>query len=136
MGRSGFERVFDCFSLAIFPSSCICMTTLEEDDEAERRSLIKSHVEQVLKIKQALGGAKTLAFHLEPKTVVLRVSMHCNGCARKVQKHISKMEGVTSIEVDLENKKVVVVGDVTPFEVLESVSKVKFAELWLAPQPS
>lgn len=25
--------------------------------------------------------------------VVLRVSMHCNGCARKVEKHISKMEG-------------------------------------------
>ncbi|KAL7240121.1 hypothetical protein ACSBR2_005898 [Camellia fascicularis] len=24
--------------------------------------------------------------------VVLRVSMHCNGCARKVERHISKME--------------------------------------------
>lgn len=41
--------------------------------------------------------------------------------------------GVSSIEMDLESKKVVVVGDVTPFEVLESVSKVKFAELWLTP---
>ncbi|RWW11164.1 hypothetical protein BHE74_00038885 [Ensete ventricosum] len=90
--------------------------------------------------------------------------MHCNGCARKIEKHISKMEGmdefccylivykrkealnhhdlphslgslsvgVSSFKVDLENKKVVVVGDITPFEVLESVSKVKFAELWLA----
>jgi copper chaperone CopZ len=27
------------------------------------------------------------------QTVELRVSMHCNGCARKVHKHISKMEG-------------------------------------------
>ncbi|KAJ0090957.1 hypothetical protein Patl1_13199 [Pistacia atlantica] len=26
--------------------------------------------------------------------VVLRVSMHCNGCARKVEKHISKLEGM------------------------------------------
>lgn len=42
--------------------------------------------------------------------------------------------GVTSFEVDLEKKKVVVMGDITPYEVLESVSKVmKFAELWVAP---
>lgn len=25
--------------------------------------------------------------------VMLRVSMHCNGCAKKVEKHISKIEG-------------------------------------------
>ena len=42
--------------------------------------------------------------------------------------------GVSSFEVDLENKKVVVTGDITPYEVLRSVSKVmKFAELLLAP---
>ncbi|XP_010263780.1 PREDICTED: protein SODIUM POTASSIUM ROOT DEFECTIVE 1-like [Nelumbo nucifera] len=63
--------------------------------------------------------------------VVLRVPLHCNGCARKVEKHISKMRGiVTSYQVDLENKEVVVTGDALPFEVLESVSKVKNAELW------
>jgi hypothetical protein len=40
---------------------------------------------------------------------------------------------VTSFDVDLEKKKVVVVGDVTPYEVLASVSKVmRFAELWVA----
>jgi copper chaperone CopZ len=27
------------------------------------------------------------------QTVELKVSMHCNGCAKKVQKHISRMEG-------------------------------------------
>lgn len=42
---------------------------------------------------------------------------------------------MTSFEVDLEKKKVVVIGDITAYEVLESVSKVmKFAELWVAPQ--
>ena len=41
--------------------------------------------------------------------------------------------GVTSFKVDLESKKVVVMGDITPSEVLESVSKVKFAELWVGP---
>lgn len=38
--------------------------------------------------------------------------------------------GVTSYKVDLDSKMVVVVGDIIPFEVLESVSKVKKAELW------
>lgn len=38
--------------------------------------------------------------------------------------------GVTSYQVDLETKMVVVRGDIVPFEVLESVSKVKYAELW------
>lgn len=100
------------------------------------------------------------------QTVVLKVSMHCYGCAKKVEKHVSKIEGtnmkfrnfnlhvdpsmisyevdrcmyaagVTSFQVDLENKKVIVIGDITPYEVLQSVSKVKFAELWepLPPPP-
>jgi hypothetical protein len=44
---------------------------------------------------------------------------------------------VTWFEVDLEKKKVVVTGDVTPLEVLQSISKVKFAQLWpLPPQPA
>lgn len=38
--------------------------------------------------------------------------------------------GVTSYQVDLETKMVVIIGDIIPFEVLESVSKVKNAELW------
>lgn len=38
--------------------------------------------------------------------------------------------GVTSYKVDLESKMVVVTGDIVPLEVLESVSKVKNAELW------
>ena len=52
---------------------------------------------------------------------------------KKVEKHISKIEGVTSYKVDLESKMVVVIGDVLPFEVLESISKVKNAEIWNSP---
>lgn len=64
------------------------------------------------------------------EVVVLRVSLHCQGCAGKVKKHISKMEGVTSFSIDLPKQKVTVVGNVTPSEVLESISRVKNAELW------
>ncbi|CAI0472567.1 unnamed protein product [Linum tenue] len=67
------------------------------------------------------------------QVVVLRVSLHCKGCAGKVRKHISKMEGVASFNIDFAAKKVTIVGDVTPSSVLESVSKVKNAQFWTAP---
>ncbi|KAK6945560.1 Heavy metal-associated domain, HMA [Dillenia turbinata] len=62
--------------------------------------------------------------------VVMRVSLHCQGCADKVKKHLSKMEGVTSFSIDLETKRVTVMGHVSPVGVLESTSKVKKAEFW------
>ncbi|KAK1698901.1 hypothetical protein QYE76_015598 [Lolium multiflorum] len=65
--------------------------------------------------------------------VVLRVSLHCKGCAGKVKKHIAKMEGVTSFDIDIASKKVTVVGAVTPLGVLNSVSKVKPAQFWPSP---
>lgn len=64
------------------------------------------------------------------QVVVLWVSLHCKGCARKVKKHISRMKGVTSFKIEFAAKKVTVIGDVTPLEVLSSISKVKNAQLW------
>ncbi|KAL5740981.1 hypothetical protein ACOSQ2_030161 [Xanthoceras sorbifolium] len=67
------------------------------------------------------------------QVVVLRVSLHCKGCAGKLRKHLSRMEGVTSFNIDFAAKKVTVVGDVTPLSVLASVSKVKNAQFWPVP---
>ncbi|GAB4838331.1 hypothetical protein Ancab_027861 [Ancistrocladus abbreviatus] len=64
------------------------------------------------------------------QVVVLRVSIHCQACAGKVKKHLSKMEGVTSFSIDLETKRVTVMGRLSPTGVLESISKIKKAELW------
>nr|XP_043623889.1 protein SODIUM POTASSIUM ROOT DEFECTIVE 2 [Erigeron canadensis] len=113
-------------------SSCLCCLNnfeIQDDYEFEREPLVDQS-------KDASDKPQTLAFFLKPKMVVLRVSMHCNGCARKVQRHISKMDGVTSYQVDLETKMVIVMGDIVPFEVLESVSKVKNAQLWAEPPTS
>ncbi|XP_004300701.1 PREDICTED: uncharacterized protein LOC101305376 [Fragaria vesca subsp. vesca] len=63
------------------------------------------------------------------QVVVMRVALHCQGCAGKVKKHLSKMEGVTSFSIDLETKMVTVRGHVSPVGVVESISKVKKAEL-------
>ncbi|KAL2250558.1 protein SODIUM POTASSIUM ROOT DEFECTIVE 2 [Sesamum indicum] len=70
------------------------------------------------------------------QVVVLRVSLHCRGCERKMRKHISRMEGVTSFNIDFAAKKVTVTGNVTPLEVLSSISKVKNAQLWSPTVPS
>ncbi|CAM8958117.1 unnamed protein product [Rhodiola kirilowii] len=69
------------------------------------------------------------------QVVVLRVSLHCKGCAAKVRKHISRMEGVTSFNIDFAAKKVTVVGDVTQLGVLTAISKVKNAQLWTSETP-
>ncbi|XP_020202372.1 protein SODIUM POTASSIUM ROOT DEFECTIVE 2 [Cajanus cajan] len=66
------------------------------------------------------------------QVVVLRVSLHCKGCEGKVRKHLSRMQGVTSFNIDFAAKKVTVIGDVTPLSVLASISKVKNAQLWPA----
>ncbi|XVF34795.1 hypothetical protein REPUB_Repub18cG0089200 [Reevesia pubescens] len=131
MGKLSFGKMLDCLYLSSGSCSCLCMNTL--DDEFEKKPLITSEKTQLLRLKDVVSGNQSLAFQLKPKMVVLRVSMHCNGCARKVEKHISKLDGVTSYKVDLESKRVVVIGDIIPFEVLEGVSKVKSAELWTSP---
>ncbi|CAJ1968380.1 unnamed protein product [Sphenostylis stenocarpa] len=68
----------------------------------------------------------------EDQVVELRVSLHCKGCEGKVRKHLSRMQGVTSFNIDFAAKKVTVVGDVTPLSVLASISKVKNAQFWPA----
>ncbi|XP_050383617.1 protein SODIUM POTASSIUM ROOT DEFECTIVE 2-like [Argentina anserina] len=134
MGKLSLGRVLDSLCLSSGSSSCFCMNYSDENQyEFEKSPLIPGEKDQFMRLKDVVAGKQTLAFQLKPKMVKLRVSMHCNGCARKVEKHISKMEGVTSYKVDLESKMVVVIGDVLPYEVVQSVSKVKNAEIWNSP---
>ncbi|KAL6882024.1 hypothetical protein ACP4OV_011496 [Aristida adscensionis] len=106
----------------------------EDEDNNERNGLLRSQLDQVVPVAEVGEGHKALAVHVEPKTVALKVSMHCHGCARKVEKQVSKLQGVVSFKVELENKKVTVVGNVDPVEVLESICKVmKRAEILAAP---
>ncbi|XAR66974.1 hypothetical protein NMG60_11013375 [Bertholletia excelsa] len=131
MGKLGLGKVFE--SLCIAPGSCTCFCTesLNHHDEFDKKPLVAN--EELMRLKDVLEGPQTLALQLKPKKVVLRVSMHCYGCAKRVEKHISKMDGVTSYQIDLETQMVVVIGDIIPFEVLENVSKIKKAEIWTDP---
>eukprot|EP00897_Mesotaenium_endlicherianum_P004007 jgi/Mesen1/3634/ME000020S03157 len=65
------------------------------------------------------------------QTVELKVNMSCGGCSGAVKRVLDKMEGVESYDIDLKEKKVTVVGNVTPEAVLETVSKTgKATSFW------
>uniref|UniRef100_A0A0D3FQP5 HMA domain-containing protein n=2 Tax=Oryza TaxID=4527 RepID=A0A0D3FQP5_9ORYZ len=74
-------------------------------------------------VREEQAGSDVKNTLTQEQVVVLKVSLHCKACAGKVKKHLAKMEGVTSFNIDFAAKKVTVVGDVTPLGVLNSVSK-------------
>ncbi|KAG2617931.1 hypothetical protein PVAP13_3NG258072 [Panicum virgatum] len=104
--RLRIGRVLDCFTSSVqCAGGCLCVRALEDEEDAavEREALVASgrrRQQQVLRLRDLVDGTRTLGFHLQPKTVELRVAMHCNGCAKKVHKHISKMEAAQSVHLD------------------------------------
>ncbi|XP_059300123.1 heavy metal-associated isoprenylated plant protein 7-like [Lycium ferocissimum] len=59
-----------------------------------------------------------------PQEIVLRVFMHCEGCARKVRKSLKGFPGVEDVLTDCKTHKVVVKGEkADPLKVLERLQK-------------
>ncbi|CAN4100624.1 unnamed protein product [Withania somnifera] len=59
-----------------------------------------------------------------PPEIVLRVFMHCEGCARKVRKCLKGFQGVEDVLTDCKTHKVVVKGEkADPLKVLERIQK-------------
>ncbi|KAI3849021.1 hypothetical protein MKX03_011464 [Papaver bracteatum] len=71
---------------------------------------------------------------LRYQTSVLKVSIHCQGCKKKVKKILQSIDGVYQIAIDSQQHKVAVTGDVDPEKLIKTLNKAgKLAELW--PQP-
>ncbi|KAL6990516.1 hypothetical protein U1Q18_042539 [Sarracenia purpurea var. burkii] len=59
-----------------------------------------------------------------PQEIVLRVYMHCEGCAKKVRRCLKGFDGVEDVRTDCRTHKVVVKGEkADPVKVLERVQK-------------
>ncbi|CAL9054275.1 unnamed protein product [Musa banksii] len=61
-----------------------------------------------------------------PEEIVMRVYMHCEGCARKVKRSLKGFEGVEDVKTDCRTHKVVVKGKKAaedPMKVVERVQK-------------
>ncbi|KAL9254697.1 Copper transport protein ATX1-like protein [Drosera capensis] len=57
------------------------------------------------------------------QTVILKVGMSCQGCVGAVKRVLGKMEGVETYDINLEEQKVTVKGNIQPDAVLQTVSK-------------
>ncbi|XP_047328576.1 heavy metal-associated isoprenylated plant protein 36-like [Impatiens glandulifera] len=68
---------------------------------------------------------------LKYKTWVLKVSIHCEGCKKKVKKVLASIQGIQNFDVDLRLQRVVVTGnvdaDILIYKLIKSGRK---AELW------
>ncbi|KAG2333496.1 hypothetical protein Bca52824_004676 [Brassica carinata] len=70
-------------------------------------------------------------------TVVLKVNMHCEGCASKVVKAVRAIQGVKTAKADSETGKVTVTGDVDPAKLREQlVVKTKKKVELVSPKPN
>ncbi|XP_057962563.1 heavy metal-associated isoprenylated plant protein 36 [Malania oleifera] len=76
-------------------------------------------------VEEASGPA------LKYKTWVLRVSIHCEGCKKKVKKILHNIDGVYTTDIDLKQQKVTVNGNVDAQILIKKLNKNgKHAELW------
>ncbi|CAF2112308.1 hypothetical protein F2Q70_00041024 [Brassica cretica] len=66
--------------------------------------------------------------------VELLVDMDCQGCEKKVRRAISKLDGVDTVEIDVDQQKVTVTGYVDREDVLRMVKRTgRAAEFWPFP---
>ncbi|GLT65035.1 hypothetical protein SLA2020_374890 [Shorea laevis] len=72
----------------------------------------------------------------QPLTVVLKVELHCEGCASKICKYLRTLEGVENVKKEMEANKVTVVGAVDPVVLREKLNqKTKKKVDLISPQP-
>nr|XP_004235318.1 heavy metal-associated isoprenylated plant protein 7 [Solanum lycopersicum] len=80
--------------------------------------------EDAPKVDEKTEEKKTEEAPAPPQEIVLRVYMHCEGCARKVRKSLKGFQGVEDVITDCKSHKVVVKGEkADPLKVLERVQK-------------
>ncbi|XP_060219205.1 heavy metal-associated isoprenylated plant protein 35-like [Lycium barbarum] len=78
----------------------------------------------------AQDGQEDHPERLNYKTWVLKVSIHCEGCKRKVKKILQQVHGVYAIDIDLKQQRATVTGDVEAESLLRKLQKSgKHAEL-------
>ncbi|KAF4367956.1 copper transport protein ATX1 [Cannabis sativa] len=71
------------------------------------------------------------------QTVVLKVGMSCQGCVGAVKRVLGKLEGVESYDIDIDQQKVTVKGNVPAETVFQTVSKTgKKTAYWEEAEPA
>ncbi|KAL1819544.1 hypothetical protein ACET3Z_014413 [Daucus carota] len=98
--------------------------------------IIVSFVIQVFRMgeKDDKGGEKKA--DASPITVVLKMDLHCEGCAKKVQSSVKHFEGVSKVKADCESNKLTVTCTLEAERLRERVAyKTKKKVEIVSPQP-
>lgn len=99
----------------------------EEEKKEEKKAEEKpaeEKKEEAAKDGKESKEAKEAAAAPPPQEIVLKVYMHCEGCARKVRRCLKGFEGVEDVITDCKISKVVVKGEkADPLKVLERVQR-------------
>ncbi|CAL5184397.1 unnamed protein product [Lathyrus oleraceus] len=75
--------------------------------------------------------AKPSVEHLKYQTWFLKVSIHCEGCRKKVNKVLKRIDGVFTATIDSQQQKVTVTGNVSVETLLRKLVRAgKPAEIW------
>ncbi|TKY67177.1 Copper-transporting ATPase 2 [Spatholobus suberectus] len=86
--------------------------------------------------KKTGGGNSNKESEDNTTTVVLKVDMHCDGCAAKIIKHLRGFQGVEMVKAESDAGKVTVTGKVDPTKVRDNLKeKIKKNVEILSPQP-
>ncbi|XP_040988725.1 heavy metal-associated isoprenylated plant protein 7 [Juglans microcarpa x Juglans regia] len=95
----------------------------EEEKQSEKPAEEKKEEKKAEKGKDG-KEAKDQSETQAPQEIVLRVYMHCEGCARKVRRCLKGFEGVEEVIADCKTSKVVVKGEkADPLNVLQRVQR-------------
>lgn len=70
-------------------------------------------------------------YYSTARNIELMVRMDCPGCERSVRKALAKIKGVDSVDINMRQNKVTVLGRVDPNKVLKKIRRTgKRAEFW------
>ncbi|XP_042435356.1 heavy metal-associated isoprenylated plant protein 36-like [Zingiber officinale] len=100
------------------------------------QTLLQTTKSQLL-LLSAMAAAEECVEPLKYQTWILKVSIHCQGCKKKVKKVLQTMEGVYKTTVDSQQHKVVVTGNVEAEMLIKRllIKAGKQAELWQEKKP-
>lgn len=84
-----------------------------------------------------MASGEAAAEPLKYQTLALKVSIHCEGCKKKVKKVLQAIDGVYKTTIDSQNQKVTVTGNVEADTLIKKLVKSgKHAELWPEKKPA
>ncbi|KAG7585511.1 Heavy metal-associated domain HMA [Arabidopsis thaliana x Arabidopsis arenosa] len=103
------------------------MATEEMKPETKKT---EQNQKQSSQIKEDLPPLTIPPLPLPYKSCSLKVSIHCEGCKKKVKKILTSIEGVFKVDIDVKQHKVTVIGIISPEILLKKLHKAgKNAEL-------